>query len=145
MASFVKYQQFVADLASGVHQLQTGTSHVLKIALTNSAPDAAAHAVRADITELSTSGGYTSGGISVGTITGSQTGGTFKVSGGTDPQWTASGGGFTARYAVLYNDTPTSPADPLIGYWDRGSSVALAAGDTFTVDIDQSGGLFTLA
>lgn len=145
MASFVKYEQFVADLCSGVHQFQTGTSHVLKVALTNSAPNAATHAVRADITELSTANGYTSGGISVGTITGAETSGTFKCSGGTDPVWTASGAGFTARYAVLYNDTPTSPADPLIGYWDYGSSFTLAAGEPFTVDLDQTNGLFTVA
>jgi hypothetical protein len=145
VASFVKYEQFVADLCSGVHQFQTGTSHVLKVALTNSAPNAATHAVRADITELSTANGYTSGGISVGTITGAETSGTFKCSGGTDPVWTASGAGFTARYAVLYNDTPTSPADPLIGYWDYGSSFTLAAGETFTVDLDQANGLFTVA
>ena len=145
MASFVKYNQFVEDLASGVHQLQTGTSHVLKVALTNAAPNASTHAVRADITELSTSGGYTSGGISVGTITGAETTGTFKLTGGTDPVWTGSGGGFTARYAVIYNDTPTSPADPLIGYWDYGSSFTLAAGETFTVDLDQSNGILTIA
>ena len=145
MASFVKYEQFVADLCSGVHQFQTGTSHVLRVALTNAAPNAATHAVRADITELSTANGYTSGGISVGTITGAETSGTFKCTGGTDPVWTASGAGFTARYAVLFNDTPTSPADPLIGYWDYGSSFTLAAGETFTVDLDQSNGLFTVA
>jgi hypothetical protein len=145
VASFVKYEQFVADLCSGVHQFQTGTSHVLRVALTNAAPNAATHAVRADITELSTANGYTSGGISVGTITGAETSGTFKCTGGTDPVWTASGAGFTARYAVLFNDTPTSPADPLIGYWDYGSSFTLAAGETFTVDLDQSNGLFTVA
>ena len=145
MASFVKYQQFVQDLASGVHQLQTGTSHVLRVMLSNSAPNVSTHNVRADVTELSTSGGYTSGGISVGTITGAETTGTFKCSGGTDPVWTGSGGGFTARYAILYNDTPTSPADPLIGYWDYGSSFTVAAGETFTVDLDQANGLFTIA
>jgi hypothetical protein len=145
VASFVKYQQFVQDLASGVHQLQTGTSHVLRVALTNSAPNVATHAVLADITELATSGGYTQQGISVGTITGAETSGTFKCSGGTDPVWTGSGGGFTARYAVLFNTTPTSPADPLIGYWDYGSSFTVAAGETFTVDLDQANGLFTIA
>lgn len=145
MASFNKYNTFVKDLASGVHQLQTGTSHVLKVALTNTAPNASTNTVRADITELSTSGGYTSGGISVGTITGAETTGTFKLTGGTDPVWTGSGAGFTARYAVLYNDTPTSPADPLIGWWDYGSSVTVAAGETFTVDLDQTNGILTLA
>lgn len=144
MASFNKFNQFVADLATGVHQLQTGTSHVLKVALSNTAPSSA-NAVLADITQVSNGNGYTTGGISVGTITGAQTSGTFKLTGGTDPVWTASGAGFTARYAVLYNDTPTSPAKPLIGWWDYGSSVTLAAGETFTVDLDQTNGILTLA
>jgi hypothetical protein len=144
MAAFNKFNQFVADLASGVHQLQTGTTHVLKVALTNTAPTSA-NTVLANITEVANGNGYTTGGISVGTITGAQTSGTFKLTGGTDPVWTASGAGFTARYAVLYNDTPTSPADPLIGWWDYGSSVTLAAGETFTVDLDQVNGILTLA
>lgn len=144
MASFVKFNQFVADLASGVHQLQTGTTHVLKVALTNTAP-LASNSVLADITQVANGNGYTTGGISVGTITGAQTSGTFKLTGGTDPVWTASSVGFTARYAVLYNDTPTSPTDPLIGWWDYGSSVTLAAGETFTVDLDQANGILTLA
>lgn len=144
MAAFVKYNKFVEHLASGVHQLQTGTSHVLKVLLTNTTPTSA-NAIRSELTELSTAGGYTSGGISVGTITGAETAGTFKLVGATDPVWTASGAGFTARYAVLYNDTPTSPADPLIGYWDYGSSAVVAAGETFTVDLDGTAGILTLA
>lgn len=144
MASFNKFNQFVADLASGVHQLQTGTTHVLRVALTNTAPTSA-NTVLANITQVANGNGYTTGGISVGTITGAQTGGTFQLTGGTDPVWTATGAGFTARYAVLYNDTPTSPADPLIGWWDYGSSVTLAAGETFTVDLDQTNGILTLA
>ncbi len=144
MASFNKFNQFVADLATGVHQLQTGTTHVLKVALSNTAPSSA-NAVLADITQVANGNGYTTGGVSVGTITGAQTSGTFKLTGGTDPVWTASGAGFTARYAVIYNDTPTSPADPLIGWWDYGSSVTLAAGETFTVDLDQINGILTLA
>lgn len=143
MASFNKFNQFVADLASGVHQLQTGTTHVLKVALTNTAP-LATDSLLGNITQVANGNGYTTGGISVGTITGAQTSGTFKLTGGTDPVWTASGAGFAARYAVLYNDTPTSPADPLIGWWDYGSSVTLAAGETFTVDLDQVNGILTL-
>jgi hypothetical protein len=144
MATFNKYNQFVQDLASGVHQLQTGTTHVLKVALSNTAPSAT-HSLLSQVTELTTTGGYTAGGISVGTITGAQTSGTFKLTGGTDPVWTGSGAGFTARYAILYNDTPTSPADPLIGWWDYGSSVAIGVGETLTVDLDQTNGILTLA
>lgn len=145
MASFNKYNQFVQDLASAVHQFQTGTTHVLKVALTNTAPNASTHAVRADITELTTAGGYTSGGLTVGTITGAQASGTFKLTGGTDPVFTATTGFGPFRYAVLYNDTPTSPADPLVGWWDYGSSVTLAASETFTVDLDQTNGILTIA
>lgn len=143
MAVFNKYDAFKRDAYSGVHQLQTGTTHVLKVALTNTAPSASTHNVLADITELTTNGGYTAGGISVGTITGAVSGGVFKVTGGTDPVWTGSGSGFTFRYAVLYNDTPTSPADPLIGWWDYGSSRLVGAGETITVDLDQANGMFT--
>jgi hypothetical protein len=48
------------------------------------------------------------------------------------------------RYAILYNDTPTSPADPLIGWWDYGSSITLASGETFKVDFDPTNGVLTI-
>ena len=47
------------------------------------------------------------------------------------------------RYAVVYNDTPTSPADPLVCYWDYGSEVTLQDGESFTVDFGDS--LFNIA
>lgn len=144
MASFNKFNVFVLDVASGVHNLKTGTSHVLKVILSNTAPSAT-NAVKADITEITAANGYTSGGVSVGTITGAQTSGTFKLVGGTDPSWTASGGSIAAfQYAVLYNDTPTSPADPLIGWWDYGAALTITTGNTFAVDLDQTSGILTL-
>ena len=144
MAAFNKFNQFVQDVCSGVHQLQTGTTHVLKVALTNTAPFAT-NSVIADITQLANANGYTTDGLTVGTITGVQTSGTMKVTGGTDPVFTASGAGFTARYAVLFNSTPTSPLKPLIGWWDYGIGFTLLAGETLTVDLDQANGLFTIA
>lgn len=138
MASFNKYQCFVEHLAEGVHTLNTAGNggDTLKVALTNDPPDAAADTVRADISELSTANGYTSGGITVTINTSGQSGGTYSLTVSNDPQWTGSGGGFGPfRYVVLYNDTPTSPADPLIGWWDYGSSVSCLASETFTVDL----------
>ena len=141
MAAFNKYQQFVEDFGNKVHDL-VGTDDTLKVMLSNTAPNAATHAVRADASELGAGNGYTSGGADTQN-TGSESGGTLTVA-GTDITFTASGGSIGPfRYAILYNDTPTSPADPLIGWWDYGSSITLADGESFTVDFGAS--LFTVA
>ncbi|NCX55849.1 MAG: hypothetical protein EBW87_01415 [Burkholderiaceae bacterium] len=143
-SAFNKFNQFVQDVASGVHQLQTGTSQVLKVMLTNSAP-LATNTVLANITEISAGNGYTAGGTTIGTITGAQTSGTFKLTNGTDPVFTASGGTIGPfRYAVLYNSTPTSPLKPLIGWFDYGSSITLQDTETLTVAFDHSGGILTI-
>jgi hypothetical protein len=51
------------------------------------------------------------------------------------------------RYVVLMNDTPSSPADPLIQYWDYGSSITLQDGETFTWKPDNTdpGTVLTIA
>jgi hypothetical protein len=133
MATFNKFNQFVGDLGLGVHNLNTGT---LKIALTNTAP-VATNATLSNITQITAGNGYTAGGSTVPTTAYSQTTGTGSLTGG-DVVFTATGAVGPFRYAVLYNDTPTSPADPLIGFWDYGSSISLANGETFTVDIGAS-------
>jgi hypothetical protein len=141
MAAYVKYQQFVEDFGNKVHDL-VGTNDTLKVALTNTAPNVATHAVFADITEIAAGNGYTAGGADTQND-GTESGGTLTVT-GVDVTFTASGGTIGPfRYVVLYNDTPSSPADPLIAYWDYGSNVTLADGESFTVDFGAS--LFTVA
>jgi hypothetical protein len=140
MASFVKYQQFIEDFGNKVHDL-VGTNDTLKVALTNTAPNVATHAILTDITEISAGNGYTAGGEDTQN-SGSESSGTLTVT-GTDVVWTASGAVGPFRYVVLYNDTPSSPLDPLIGYWDYGSSISLANGETFTADFGAS--LFTMS
>lgn len=141
MAAAVKFEAFSEHLAEGVHNLDTGT---IKILLSNDAPSAAADAVKADLTsELGAGNGYTAGGEDTQNAT-SRTAGTTTVT-AVDVVWTAAGGAIGPfRYFVAYNDTPTSPADPLIEYWDYGSSITLAAGETFTADFGASG-LMTIA
>lgn len=96
----------------------------------------------ANITQISNGNGYTTGGTATSMST-STSSGTAKVT-GTDVVFTASGGSVGPfRYAVLYNDTPTSPADPLMAWWDYGSSVTLADTETFTVDFDATNGIAT--
>lgn len=136
MAAFTKYNCFVENLAEKVHNLGADT---LKVMLSNTAPNVSTHTVRADATEISGGNGYTSGGNAAAQSASAQSGGTYALALGDPATWTASGGSIGPfRYAILYNDTPTSPADPLIGYWDYGSSITLAAGETFTVDLDNT-------
>lgn len=141
MAVAVKFEAFSEHLAEGVHNLDTGT---IRILLSNDAPSASADAVKADLTsELGAGNGYTAGGEDTQNAT-SRTAGTTTVT-AVDVVWTATGGSIGPfRYVVAYNDTPTSPADPLIEYWDYGSSITLASGETFTADFGASG-LMTIA
>lgn len=141
MASYNKFQDFSEQLARGNHDFD---AHTFKVMLTNAAP-LATNTVKADLTEIAAGNGYTAGGTAT-TITLSETGGTTTVN-GTEVVFTASGAIGPFRYAVLYNDTPTSPADPLIAWWDYGSSISLASGETFTVKFSNTspGAIFTLA
>lgn len=141
MATFNKFQKFVEDLAHQVHKLSTDT---LKVMLTNTAP-LATNSVKADLTEISAGNGYTAGGTQSTISSSGHTTGTYKLV-LADVVFTASGGTIGPfRYATLYNDTPTSPADPLIGYWDYGSSITLQDTETFTWDADPTNGILTLA
>lgn len=141
MASYQKFNQAVEDLAHRVHKLNTDT---LKVMLTLTAP-VATNSVKADLTEIAAGNGYTAGGTAVTVTSSAQTSGTYKLV-LADVVFTASGGAIAAfRYAVLYNDTPTSPADPLLGFWDYSSTVNLNAGETFSMDYDPTTGAITLA
>jgi hypothetical protein len=141
MASFNKFNAFVEYLAEGVFNLQ---SHTLKIALTDTAPSAS-DSVFADLTEISAGNGYSAGGLAATVASSGQSGGTYKLV-LDDVTVTASGGSVGPfRYFVLVDDTPTSPADPLIGWWDYGSSITLADGESITVDFDADAGVLQLA
>lgn len=139
MAAYNKFNQFTKDLIDGVHDFD---AHTFKVMLTNTAP-VATNSIKSNLTEISAGNGYTAGGTAT-TITTSTASGVAKWV-GTDVVFTASGGSIGPfRYAALYNDTPTSPADPTIAWWDYGTSVTLAAGETFTVDFDATNGIATI-
>ena len=139
MATYVKFQDFVESLGLGEHNLNTDT---LKVYLSNAAPSVSADADKADLAEITQSplNGYTLGGVDITNVWSETTGtGTLAA---TDVVFTASGGTIGPfRYAVVYNDTHAT--DGLVCYWDYGSEVTLAAGETFTVDFGAS--VFTIA
>jgi hypothetical protein len=144
MAAFTKLNGFVEHLGTGVHNLNTGA---ITVALSNTAPGsettpptgAASACILANVTQIS----YTN--LSTRAFSGvsySQSAGTATLA-ASDLVLTASGAVGPFRYVYIYNDTPTSPADPLIGYYDYGSSISLASGETFTVDLP--GNILTVA
>jgi hypothetical protein len=143
MASFTKVNDFVKNMANAMDL----DSDSLVIALTNTDPTAGTdvtadgNGVLANIAEIS----YTNlSSRTLANVTSTQTSGTYKLS-ADDLVLTASGGSVAAfRYVVVYNDTPTSPADPVIGYYDYGTSLTLNDGDTFTIDIGTNG-ILTMA
>lgn len=137
MASFNKFNSFVEAVAEKVHNLGADT---LKVALTNSAP-VNTNTVLANITQIANGNGYTTGGTAATISSSAQSSGTYKLV-LADVTFTASGSVGPFRYAVLYNDTATN--DELIGWWDYGSAVTLATGETFTVDYDATNGVLTL-
>ncbi len=138
MATYVKHQSFSEHLAEGVHNLQTGA--ITAFLTTNAnAPSASLDAVLADVVEIA----YTNLSARVFTVsTSAQSSGTYTWL-LADLTLTASGAVATFRWAGIYNDTPTSPADPLICHYDYGSDVTLASGETFSYDFTTS--TFTLA
>jgi hypothetical protein len=134
MAAFNKFNTFALALTEKKHNL---TSDTLVIALTNTVP-VATNAVLADITQIS----YTNlSSRTVTTTSNTQSSGTEKLI-LVDLVLTASGAVATFRYAVLYNDTATN--DELIGWWDYGSAITMANGETFTVDFDGTNGVLQI-
>jgi hypothetical protein len=139
MASYNKFNSFVQDLATKVHNLN---SDALKVMLTDVAP-VATNTVKSNITEISAGNGYATGGQAATFVSGNDTSGTYKLI-LTAVNFVASGGSIAQfRYAVLYNSTAAS--GNLIGWWDYGAEVNLTNGNTFTVALDQTNGVFTLA
>lgn len=143
MATYNKFQDFSEQLVRGVHDWD---AHVFKIALTNTAPVATQTTWNlTDHPAPAAANGYTAGGTAT-TIAISETTGTTTVT-GTQVVFTATAGGIGPfRYAILYNDSATSPADAAIAYWDYASSVTLADTETFTVKFNNTtpGTIFTL-
>ncbi len=140
MAIYNKFNQFTKDLIDGKHNFG---SHVFKVMLTNTAP-VATNSIKGDLTEIAAGNGYTAGGTAT-TITESTASGTAKAV-GSNVVFTATADSIGPfRYAVLYNDTQTSPAKPLVAWWDYGSAVSLANTETMTVAFDATNGIFTVA
>jgi hypothetical protein len=136
MATYNKFNSFVEALAEGKHNLATDA---LKVAFSSAsnAPSASDDVKLADITTIDTTN---LDSVTLTVSSSGQTSGTYKLV-LADLTMTASGAVGPFRYVILYNDTAAN--DPLICYFDYGSEVTLASGDTFKLDFGDQ--LFSLA
>lgn len=138
MATFNKYQKGVEALVEGIN----AGSDAWKVALSNRTPVVATDSNLASAVEISAGNGYTAGGNAATTSSSTQTSGTYKLVLNSPTTWTATGGSIGPfQYAILYDST----TDNLIGYWDYGSAVTLSVGESFSVVLDGTSGVFTVA
>ena len=140
MATYVSIDQHSENLLKGVHDFTSDGSCSLTVALTTNAnAPVATNSVLADLTEIA----YTNLSTRVIiNVTAEHVTGTVHLA-VDDLVLTASGGAVaTFRWVTIYDDDPTSPANPLICFYDHGSDVTLADGETYTLDFTLD--LYTL-
>jgi hypothetical protein len=134
-----KFNDFAEQLLRGAHNFG---AHTFKAVLTNTAPSAS-NAVLADIAQVAATGGYAAGGYTLDSVVLTETAGTAKVV-IADEVIIATGGSIGPfRYVVICN--ATTAGGPLVNWYDYGSSITLADGESFTLDFDGAAGVFTLA
>lgn len=128
-ASYNKFTPAVENMLEGIN---AGTdSWAIKLAT-------AVNQAAGTITEVANGNGYTTGGNAATVSSATQSAGTYKLVLADPAVWTASGAGFSFQYAVLVDTT----AGVNVGYWDYGSAQTVAAGETVTVDLDATNGVF---
>jgi hypothetical protein len=141
MATFNKFNSFVEAVGRKLHNLNADS---LRVALSNTAP-VATQTVLDLVTNHpppAAANGYPTGGNTPTNSGYSQAAGVGKLT-LVDTVFTATAGGIGPfRYAILYNDTASNKE--LIGWYDYGSSITLASGETLTVDFDGTNGVLTI-
>lgn len=131
------YNNFKEILLNGTFNLANGADTVKVTLHTGYTPNIDTHTVWADVssTEYGSGSGYTAGGKTLANQATSQNNtadrGEFDAD---DVTWTGLGplSPATPSHAILWDDTPTSPADPLIGYWELGTTATNGGDYTLT-------------
>lgn len=131
MATMNKVNIFVEDLYKATHDFTPSTGHTFKVAF-----HAATNAPTASSTVLSglTQATTNADSVSLTVSTCSQTGGTLTMLWADKTVTATSGGIGPFRYVSIYNDTTTVKTDPVVCYYDYGSEITIAVGETFAFD-----------
>lgn len=137
MANWIMYDSAKEDIGDGTIEFDSQT---FKCSLHSSSytPDRSTQSVYADLTgEVANGNGYTTGGLTLTSVTWGQTSGTATFD-SADPTWTASGGNIgPVLYAVIRS---TSGSQPLVCYTQlNGSPITISDGGTATIVLNSSG------
>ncbi len=133
MVAANKFQPFVEHVAEG--RVNLGADPAVLI-LCASAPDATdgVYTDLADDSEIANGNGYITGGIPVNYTSSQQVSGTYNLV-MEDFTLTATGAVGPFRYVVLAFRGLDSPSETYLGlYWDNGSNITLANGESVTFD-----------
>jgi hypothetical protein len=141
--AFTKFDAFLTEVAKGPNGVHDLTTCVFKVYLSNVAPDVTTDAIKADIAEIATGGGY-SGPVEITTTSRAIASNQYVITPTGPIVWTGADAGFgPLRYAILFNDTAAS--DNLIGFWSYPTEITLIAADeTLTLNVTSGGGLLKL-
>jgi len=130
------YNNFKEQVLLGIYNLGNAAD-TIKLSLVSSyTPNIDTHQVWADVSanEYGTGSGYTAGGATLANQAVAQDDTNDRASfDADDVTWTSLGplSPATPSHAILWDDTPTSPADPLIAYWELG--VTATNGGDYTI------------
>ncbi len=140
MATGNKFNSFVSDLASKVHNFGSDAIYAM---LSNASP-VATNTQRSQITEISAGNGYTAGGAQATLVSSSQVGGVYSLI-LNDAIFMASGGNIGPyRYAVFYNFTNSGASYPLICWFDYGSNITITNGNSQSTLLNSVTGVLQL-
>lgn len=128
------------DLLNGTFDLDTDT-FLMALFLSTSNIGASSTTYAGLTNEHANANGYTTGGISLGTLALSGTT-TVTVDETTNPVWTASGGSITARFAVIYESAGRVLCYCLLD--NTPADVTATNGNTLTVTF-HANGIFQLS
>lgn len=140
----VIYNNFKEQVMEGVFNLASGGDAVQVTLHTSYTPDIDAHTIWGDTgvstTEYGTGSNYTAGGATLGSQDATQDNtndrGVFDAA---DVTWTALGplSPATPGHVLLWDDTQTTPADPLICYFVLGTTAT--NGGNYTLAFGANG------
>lgn len=141
-ASYNKFNAFTGALVNGLHNFNSGAYHLMLsdatfVATQNSYTGGTSNL---QSQEIVAGNGYTAGGPAL-TITVTNTSGNTVVK-AANVTINATGGSIGPfEWVGIYGGT----GNGAVCWFDNGNPVTLNAGDSFTVNFDQSNGLFSIA